>query len=69
MKNDKPFSIGHTMKVLCVEAKDDLYGMIVKVREGRQTAFVPILDLEVADDNAGMNGKYFEEYAEWFSKE
>ena len=59
-----PFSLEHTMKVICVESEDDLYGIIVRVREGRQTGFVPILDLEIQDDC--MNKKYFDEYAKWF---
>ena len=68
IKNDKPFSIGHTMKVLCVESEDDLYGIIVKVREGKQTAFIPVLDLKVLDSK-GLNKKYLDEYAEWFANE
>jgi len=68
LKNDKPFSIGHTMKVLCVKSEDDLYGIIVKVREEKQTAFIPVLDLEVIDPK-GLNKKYLEEYAEWFANE
>ena len=68
LKNDKLFSMGHIMKVLCVESEDDLYGIIVKVREGRQTAFVPVLDLEVVNPK-GLNNQYLEEYAEWFANE
>ncbi|MCK5348033.1 MAG: hypothetical protein KAJ25_01515 [Desulfobacula sp.] len=68
LKKDKPFSKGHIMKVLCVESEDDLYGIIVKVREGKQTAFIPVLDLEVVDPN-GLNKKYLEEYAEWFAND
>lgn len=64
LKDGKLFGLGHTMKVLCVESEDDLYGIIVKVREGRQTGFVPILDLKIQDDC--MNKKYLDEYAEWF---
>jgi hypothetical protein len=65
LKSDKPFGLDHTMKVLCIESEDDLYGIIVKVREDKQTSFVPILDLEVLGLN-GVNKKLLEEYAEWF---
>lgn len=65
LKDDKPFGLGHTMKVLSVESEDDFYGIIVKVKEGRHTAFVPILDLEIQDDSS-MYKKYLDEYAEWF---
>jgi hypothetical protein len=68
LKNVKSFGLGHTLKVLCVESEDDFYGIIVKVREGKQTRFVPILDLEMIDTK-GMNKQYFEEYAEWFANE
>ena len=61
------FSLGHTMKVLSIEMEDDLYGIIVKVREGRQTGFVPILDVEIQEDS--MNKKYLDEYADWFGNE
>ena len=61
-----PFSLGHIMKVLSIETEDDLYGIIIKVREGRHTAFVPILDLEAKDSNT-INKKYLDEYAEWFA--
>jgi hypothetical protein len=65
LKDDKPFGLGITMKVLGVESEDDFYGIIVKVKEGRLTAFVPILDLEIQDDSS-MNKKYLDEYAEYF---
>ncbi len=32
----RPFRLGHKMKVLAVVNEDDLYGIIVKVREGRK---------------------------------
>ena len=65
LKNYKPFGLDHTMKVLCVESEDDLYGIIVKVREGRQTSSVPILDLEIQNDSS-RNKKYLDEYAKCF---
>ena len=65
LNRDNSFGLGgHSMEVLKIESEDDLYG-IDKVKEGRQTAFVPILDVEIKDDNS-MNKKYFDEYAEWF---
>ncbi len=64
--SDKYFRLGHTMEVLKIESEDDLYGIIVKAKEGRHTAFVPILDLEATDSNT-INEKYLDEYAEWFA--
>lgn len=51
----EPFRLGHRMKVVGLEEyEDDLYGVIVKVREGKSTGYVPLADLEVTsrkDDN------------------
>lgn len=61
--NDEPFRLGHEMKVLEIDSEDDHYGIIVKVREGRRTAYLPILDLEAIDE---MNQRYMDQYSEWF---
>ena len=42
-----PFGVGHTMKVLELVEEDDMYGIIIKVREGRRTADPPLCDMEV----------------------
>ena len=46
-KSEAPFGIGHIMKVLSILEEDDLYGIIVKVREGRRTGYIPLCDVEV----------------------
>jgi hypothetical protein len=45
----EPFRIGHKMKALAIESKEDLYGIIIKIREGRKIGYVPLLDLEATD--------------------
>ena len=62
----EPFRLGHKMKVVSIEMEDDLYGIIVKVREGRRMGCVPLIDLEVASKE-NPNHRCIEEYAEWFS--
>jgi hypothetical protein len=47
--DSEPFRIDHKMKALAVESEEDLYGVIIKVREGRRTGYVPLLDVEVTD--------------------
>jgi hypothetical protein len=45
----QPFRLGHIMKVIDVEPEEeDLYGVIVQVREGRKKGFVPLYDFEVS---------------------
>ena len=44
----QPFSIGHIVNVIGIEPEeDDLYGVIVQVREGRRKGYIPLCDLEV----------------------
>lgn len=42
-----PFRLGHKMEVLKLSSDDDLYGIFVKVREGRRIGSVPLCDVEV----------------------
>jgi len=63
----EPFMLGHIMKVINVEPEeDDLYGVIVQVREGRRKGYVPLCDLEVTarDDR---NFWSVREYVVWFA--
>jgi len=44
----RPFRLGHIMKVIDIEPdEDDLYGIIVQVREGRKKGYFPLRELEV----------------------
>jgi hypothetical protein len=62
----EPFRLGHKMNVLGIEMEDDLYGVIVKVREGRRIGYVPLVDTEVVSrDNE--NFWPVREYAVWFA--
>lgn len=62
----EPFRLGHTMKVLKVEHEDDWYGIIVKVREGRKVAHVPLGDVEVVS-KTDPNFWPVREYIVWFA--
>ena len=61
----EPFRLGHTMKVLNLEVEDDLYGIILKVREGKKVGYVPLCDVEVASKE-DKNYWPVREYASWF---
>ena len=43
----EPFRLGHIMTVLSVENEDSLHGIIVKVREKRRIAYIPLCDMEM----------------------
>jgi hypothetical protein len=66
MTEHEPFRLGHVMKVLKVEYEDDWYGIIVKVREGRRVAHVPLGDVEVVSK---MDPNFWpvREYVVWFA--
>ena len=65
-KSKKPFGIGHVLTVQSIFEEDDLYGIIIKVREGRKTGYVPLCDVEVVsrDDS---NFWPVREYVVWFA--
>ncbi len=44
---NEPFSLGHVMKVVSIEDEDESYGIIIKVKEGRKTGYVPLCNAEV----------------------
>lgn len=46
---------------------DDHYGMIVKAREGRYVGYVPLIEIELTDENH-RNNKILEEYFEWYAE-
>lgn len=62
----QPFRLGHKMKVIGIELEDDLYGIILKVREGRKVGYVPLCDVEVVDKE-DPNFWPAREYAVWFA--
>ncbi|RQW86259.1 MAG: hypothetical protein EHM79_10030 [Geobacter sp.] len=62
----EPFRLGHIFTVLKAELDDDLYGVIVKVSEGRRRGHVPLCDVEVANKN-DSNYWPVREYAVWFA--
>jgi len=63
---DKPFSIGHVMKVLELEIDDETYGIIVKVRESRKIGSIPLCDVEVKSKK-DSNFWVVREYVVWFA--
>lgn len=62
----QPFRLDHVMEVIAIEMEEDLYGIIVKVREGRKAGCVPLCDLEVTSKD---NPNYWpvREYVVWFA--
>ena len=64
--SDDLFKLGHLLKVLSLENEIDMYGIIVKVREKRKTAILPLCDLEVVSEK-DRNYWPVREYLEWFS--
>ncbi|RJP76112.1 MAG: hypothetical protein C4522_19305 [Desulfobacteraceae bacterium] len=62
----EPFRLGHEMKVVALDMEDDLYGVIVKVREGRRVGYVPLCDFEVPDKE-DPNYWPVREYVVWFA--
>jgi len=65
-KSKAPFGIGHIMKVLSILEEDDLYGIIVKVREGRRTGYIPLCDVEVTSKEDPSFWPV-REYVVWFA--
>ena len=62
----KPFSVGHEMKVLSIEDEDESYGIIIKVREGRKTGYIPLADVKVVSQS-DPNFWLVREYVVWFA--
>jgi len=62
----QPFRLGHEMKVIGIDQEDDLYGIILKVREGRRVGYVPLCDVEVLDQE-NPNFWPVREYVVWFA--
>jgi hypothetical protein len=65
-EKNKPFQLGNTMKVVEIEDNDENYGIIMKVREGRNTGHVPLSDLEVTPKD-DANFWPVREYVVWFA--
>ena len=63
---NKPFGVGHSMKVLSVKDEDDNFGIIVKVREGRKVGYVPLCELKVTP-RKNANFWPVREYVVWFA--
>lgn len=62
----QPFRLGHEMKVIGIDQEDDLYGIILKVREGRRVGYVPFCNVEVLDQE-DPNFWPVREYVVWFA--
>ena len=62
----EPFSLGHVMKALSIEDEDEDYGIIVKVKEGRKTGYIPLCDLEVTS-RENSNFWFVRENVVWFA--
>jgi len=65
-QSKKLFGIGHVMAVLSICEDDDLYGIIVEVREGRKKGYIPLCDVEVTSKE-DPNYWAVREYVVWFA--
>lgn len=63
---DEHFRLGHTMKALNLSYEDDLYGVIVRVREKCWIGSVPLCELKAIPEN-DRNFQPIEEYRDWFA--
>jgi len=53
----QPFSIGHIVNVIGIEPEeDDLYGVIVQVREGRRKDYRPYAILRLRQETIEISG-------------
>ncbi len=64
--DDKPFAVGHIVKVIEIEIEDESHGIILKVREGRKTGYIPLCDVEVSS-RKDKNYWPVKEYVVWFA--
>ncbi len=63
---DEPFNVGHVMKLLSIKDSDEDYGIVVKVKDGQKTGYIPLADLEVTSRNS-KNFWPIREYVVWFA--
>jgi hypothetical protein len=61
-----PLRPGDRLKVKGISGVDDLYGIIVEVRRGRERFDFPLCDLEVTDKKSA-NYQPVKDYAVWFA--
>lgn len=62
----RSFDVGHTMEALGIEEEDDLRGIIIKVREGKQVGYIPMCDVEIKP-TTDKNFWPVREYVVWFA--
>ncbi|MFZ4703719.1 MAG: calcium-binding protein [Candidatus Methylumidiphilus sp.] len=63
---DDPFDVGHVVKILALEDEEEECVIIVKVKEGKKTGYVPLCDLEVTSKE-DKNFWPVREYVVWFA--
>ncbi|OCL25453.1 hypothetical protein U472_13980 [Orenia metallireducens] len=61
-----PLKQGDRLNVKKIKMVDDLYGIIIEGREGREIYHFPLCNLE-AIDKESSNYKYLDDYAVWFA--
>jgi len=63
---DEPFQTGHTMEVAGLDEEDEKYGILVEVKEGKDSGYVPLADLEVTP-KTDKNFWPVREYVVWMA--
>jgi hypothetical protein len=61
-----PLRTGDILRVLSIEDVDDMYGVLVRCRRGRQIHHAMLADLEVTDRNS-PNHQLVDDYSVWFA--
>ncbi len=61
------FRLGHTFNAISIADLDEVYGLILKCREGRRIGYVPLLDLGLKDEKH-RNKQFIDEFLEWYSE-
>jgi hypothetical protein len=62
----EPFRRGHVMQAVALDDDDPKYGMLIQVREGNKTGYVPLCDVEVTS-RIDPNFWPVREYVVWFA--
>lgn len=62
----EPFRLGHVMRATALDEDDPKYGILIQVREGKRTGYVPLCDVEVTS-RTDANFWPVREYVVWFA--
>jgi len=64
----KALKDGDIVKVIGIDSMIDMYGIILKTRKGRETLYIPLVELEVIEKTS-ENAELFEAFLTWDGNE